>query len=237
MTSPYQGAELPLFERAVRWKAYWSSLAAPEIRGSVLEAGAGTGATTELLASAQFDQWLCLEPDSALLQKIPHRSLPSPAKYEFLPGTLAGLDPARRFDTILYIDVLEHIANDRAEMLMTAPRLNPGGKLVVLSPAHPWLFSRFDQAIGHCRRYTKRSLQAASPPSLTLLKMHYLDSAGLLASAMNRLVLRQTLPTKAQILVWDRLLVPVSTQLDSLLGFSLGKSVLGIWERKQALLP
>ena len=43
-----------------------------------------------------------------------------------------------KFDAILYIDVLEHIEDDRAEMARAAARLKPGGALIVLAPAHPF---------------------------------------------------------------------------------------------------
>lgn len=78
--------------------------------------------------------------------------------------TLAALPRDSRFDTILYIDVLEHIADDRAELVEAARRLNPGGYLVVLSPAHQWLFTAFDAAIGHVRRYTAKSLRGFRLP-------------------------------------------------------------------------
>ena len=110
-------------------------------------------------------------------------------------------------------------------------RIKPGGYLVVLSPAHPFLYTPFDQAIGHYRRYTRDSLLALNPPGLEVAQMRYLDSAGMLASLGNRLVLKQSMPTRRQIAFWDKFLVRVSTVSDSLLGFRLGKSVLGVWRK------
>jgi len=60
--------------------------------------------------------------------------------------------------------------------------------------------------------------------------MRYLDSAGLLASLGNRLLLRQAMPSAAQLRIWDSCLVPVSRGLDRLLGYRLGKSILGVWQ-------
>jgi hypothetical protein len=62
--------------------------------------------------------------------------------------------------------------------------------------------------------------------------MVYLDAAGLLASAGNRLLLRQSMPTERQILAWDRLMIPISRAIDPLFGHRLGKSVLGVWQRE-----
>ena len=99
----------------------------------------------------------------------------------------------------------------------------------MLSPAHTWLFSRFDASIGHYRRYTKKTLLAAAPRSLKPKRVIYLDVCGLCASLGNRLLLQQNLPTANQILFWDRRFVPVSRILDPLLFFKVGKSILAIW--------
>lgn len=225
---PYPGLELKLFEQAHNWKSYWSRRVAPFVRGAVLEVGAGIGANTRLLSTLEFTRWTCLEPDAALARQI---DLPPGGRHEIAPGTIADLPADLRYDAILYIDVLEHIADDAAEMARAAARLQPGGALIVLSPAHPFLFTPFDTAIGHYRRYTRRSLRAAMPPGLTEVSLTYLDSVGMFASLGNRLLLGQSMPTAQQIGVWDRYLVPPSRLTDRLTCGHLGKSVLGVWRR------
>jgi SAM-dependent methyltransferase len=196
----------------------------PYLGGSVLEVGAGLGANTRQFAALKFNRWTCLEPDESLLEQI------EPAdRRELLAGDLYALDSSRLFDAILYVDVLEHIADDSAELRRASAHLNPGGALIVLSPAHQWLFTPFDRTIGHYRRYTRQSLQAAAPRHLRREKLIYLDSVGMLASLANRLLLNQSMPTAAQIRTWDSVLVPCSRLLDPLLCGSVGKSVLGIW--------
>jgi SAM-dependent methyltransferase len=218
------------------WKQYWSVILKPFLRGDVLEVGAGLGTNTRLLhgaPSSPVRRWVALEPDSRLLDQLRGATL---ERVEPRLGTLANLDASELFDTILYIDVLEHIPDDIAELRRAAAHLNPkseASRLIVLSPAHPWLFSEFDGAIGHHRRYTRESLKAAAQgvDSLSLQRLWYLDSGGLLASAANRLLLRQSLPTLRQILFWDRVLVPFSRFLDPLLLHRLGKSVVAVWTR------
>ena len=61
--------------------------------------------------------------------------------------------------------------------------------------------------------------------------LFYLDSCGLLASVANRLLLSQSIPTTKQIGLWDSYMVPVSRLTDPLIGFSIGKSLIGIWQR------
>ncbi len=110
-------------------------------------------------------------------------------------------------------------------------RIVPGGRLIVLSPAHPWLYSAFDAAVGHVRRYTRASLEAAAPAGWTCERLDHLDAAGLLASASNRLLLRRSLPTPSQLAFWDGVLVRVSRRIDARLGYRLGKSVLAVWRK------
>jgi hypothetical protein len=111
----YAPGELELFKEAVNWKAYFASQLRPFIKRRVIEVGAGIGATTAFLCDDG-----CGTIDSVTAN-----------------GEL--------FDSVLCIDVLEHIGN-RA--------------LIVLAPAFNILFSPFDQALGHFRRYTRPQLKA-----------------------------------------------------------------------------
>jgi SAM-dependent methyltransferase len=201
------------------------------LEGAVLEVGAGLGATTRHLCDGHQRSWLCLEPDRAMAARleavIAGGALPACCRAR--AGTIESLPREACFDAILYVDVLEHVADDTAELRAAARLLRPGGALIILAPAHGWLYSPFDRAIGHHRRYTRRSLERVVPAGLTRLTLRYLDSVGLLASAGNRFVLRRSLPTERDIARWDRLMVPLSRRLDPWLGFRVGKSVLGIW--------
>ena len=232
----YVGDELGIFARAVAWKGYFGAILRPYIGGNVLEVGAGIGATTAVLCNNKVRLWVCLEPDPehvrTLAERIEKEDLPPVCRANL--GTLQDIDKSDCFDTILYVDVLEHIADDRSEVLCAASRLNANGTLVVLSPAHPWLFTDFDRAIGHYRRYTKASLTALKPAECRLERLLYLDSLGMLLSLGNRLLLKQSMPTMSQIRFWDRWVVPLSRSLDPLLDFSVGKSIVAVW-RKSSL--
>ncbi|MGD0772958.1 MAG: class I SAM-dependent methyltransferase [Candidatus Solibacter sp.] len=221
----YAGGELAVFEKARCWKRYWSRLIRPFVHGDVLEVGAGIGANTRALVDLPCRHWLCLEPDPTLASRI---ALPT-RRHELVIGTLADLDPRRKFDTILYLDVIEHIEDDRGELSRAAALLATGGSIIVLAPAHACLYTAFDRAIGHFRRYNMHALRAIAPAGLRERKLVYLDSCGALASLGNRFLLRSPMPTERQILTWDRLLVPCSRWLDPLLLHKAGKSVLAVW--------
>jgi len=147
---------------------------------------------------------------------------------EIIRGTLGTLDGRRLFDTIIYIDVLEHIEDDREELKLASARLRTNGRLIVLAPAHQCMFTAFDTALGHFRRYSRPALQEISPAGLRLELIRYLDCAGLSTSAAN-LLLRQPMPSAAQVRFWDQWIVPVSRVLDPVFSYSLGKSILAVW--------
>jgi 2-polyprenyl-3-methyl-5-hydroxy-6-metoxy-1,4-benzoquinol methylase len=229
----YVGQELEIFATARTWKGYWRSQITEFITsGRVLEVGAGIGANTALLCHAGVHHWVCLEPDASLTNRL--RSVVQQqrlANCDVRDGGIGTLGATECFDAILYIDVLEHIADDRAELEKAFHHLAPGGALIILAPAHQWLFSPFDAAIGHFRRYNRRTLELAIPAALQRQFVKYLDSVGLLASTMNRYLLRQSHPTSRQIEFWDRRLVTASKIVDPLLMYSAGKSILGVWRR------
>ena len=227
----YAGSELDLFADALNWKSYWSGQIRPFLAGAVLEVGAGIGSNTGFLDTGGIGRWLCLEPDPQLAARLEQKLRESKNRnYEVLCGTLQAIG-AQQFDSIVYIDVLEHIENDREELDAAASHLRRGGRLIVLSPAHQSLFSPFDAAIGHFRRYNSQQLRAAAPPSLNLERIRYLDCVGLLASAANLLVLRQSIPTEAQLSCWNRRIVPLSAILDRLFRYKVGKSILAVWQK------
>jgi SAM-dependent methyltransferase len=224
----YIGTELELFSAATRWKAYWAKSVTPWVRGDVLEVGAGIGANTQVLQNDAVRSWQCLEPDPALANQARERV--GELGCRVIVGTTAssGLE---QYDTLLYIDVLEHIEDDRGELVRAAALVRPGGHLVVLAPAHQALYSEFDRAIGHYRRYNLESLLACGPTGLNVEKAFYLDSVGMLASFANRALLKSERPSPSQIKTWDRLMVPLSRVLDPCLGRRVGKSVVVVWQK------
>lgn len=227
----YEGDELVLFQHAKNWKSYFSKAIKPFIRGDVLEVGAGIGATTVLLNDGTASSWLLLEPDKAMSKLLEEKKDANqlPVNCRVQTGTIDDLETS--FDTIIYIDVLEHILEDKEELEKTVSRLKKGANLVVLSPAFQSLYNPFDKAIGHYRRYTKRSLTKISPSGLALIKSKYFDSTGFFAAWMNKILLRKKYPTQKQVVFWDRWMIPVSRLTDKLIFHSFGKSIIAIWKK------
>lgn len=220
----YQGKELELFSRAVNWKRRVSKKILPFIKGEVAEIGPGPGNFTPYLFNADVRSWTYVEPDATYASSLNNL----PVTTEIIAGTISDLPDYPRFDTIIYLDVLEHIEDDRREIRLIMNRLKPGGIAIVLCPAFNFLYSPFDKEIGHHRRYTRRMLSHLFGPPWQILDSRYLDSAGFLASLGNRLLLKQKNPGIGQILFWDRVLVRISGVLDLFFSGIFGRSVLVI---------
>lgn len=125
----------------------------PPRGANILEVGCGTGHNLAMLG--RFGKVDAIEVDAearAFAEKRtgrPVSSAPLPA----LPGIERG-----HYDIVAALDVVEHIADDRAAVEALASCLKPGGKLLVTVPAHQWMWSAHDELNHHKRRYSKRGL-------------------------------------------------------------------------------
>lgn len=227
----YVGTELELFQHAVNWKRYWSEQIAPYVQGTVLDVGCGLGVNAAYVANDSVTEYTFLEPDGSLLQQVSaHIPLPSTITQRRIEGTTEKLE-GERYDTLLYIDVLEHIKDATAELLRANELLATGGHLIIVVPAYPFLYSPFDRTVGHYRRYTERMLDEQMPRSLQKILVRYLDSAGFALSLGNKLLLRRTSPTMAQIAFWDRRIVPLSRITDKVFGHMFGRSMVAVYRK------
>lgn len=229
----YIGSELNLFAKAINWKSYYGRMMKKYLGEDILEVGAGIGSTTESLCDGARNRWVCLEPDremaAAIQSKISIGLLPDCC--EAFHGAVQDLSAESLFDTIIYIDVLEHILEDAKEMAASMEHLKRSGHLIVLSPAHQFLYTSFDKEIGHHRRYNHKTLLATVPRRLRLVELRYLDCVGMFASLGNRFLLRSSMPTERQIELWDKMMIPLSRAFDPLSGYKFGKSILGVWRK------
>jgi SAM-dependent methyltransferase len=232
----YIGGELELFFLATNWKRYIKAEVRKYLIGDVLEVGAGIGGTTAALHDGTTRRWVCLEPDAGHAKRL--RALIAkrwnPDTTSVIVGSLPSLAERPSFDCVLYVDVLEHIQDDRHQIEAAARLVRAGGHIVVLCPAHQWLFSAFDRSIGHLRRYDKQQLRSLMPSGWMEKKIVYLDSIGVLLALGNVLALQQSMPSRLQIAIWDRFCVPLSRVVDRILLGKFGKSVLAVWRKKRS---
>jgi len=228
----YPGDELENFSLAHNWKKYFSEILSDFIKGNVLEVGSGLGETTPYLINDTVTSLTAVDPDpehaEIISSKIRSGKLPEICRSAC--GTLS-IFKADKFDTIIYIDVVEHIKDDAMEISLAKNLLTDSGYLLILAPAIPFLYSDFDISLGHYRRYTKNQLNSTCQElNLEPVLLRYIDSAGAALSAGKKL-LRLTSHSSKEILTWDRYFIPISKISDIFLKNIFGRSVIGIWRK------
>lgn len=123
----------------------------------ILEVGCGTGHNLEMLS--RFGEVEATELDDKA-RAIASRRLGRDIHSAALPDL--SMFPDDHFDLVALLDVLEHVADDRAALSSIRAKLKPGGKLLVAVPANPWMWSAHDVAHHHHRRYRKSQLAAVA---------------------------------------------------------------------------
>jgi SAM-dependent methyltransferase len=140
-------------------------------------------------------------------------------------GDLAG----RGFDTIVCLNVLEHVEDDLGSLRAMRTLLAPRGRLVLLVPALRTLYGTLDQALGHYRRYGPRELREKFAAAGFLMRhLEYFNLAGIPGWWLTGRVLRRRLLPAASLRWYDRL-VPLF-RLEGLLPWRIGQSLIAIGE-------
>lgn len=150
----------------------------------ILEIGCGTGHNLPMLG--QFGEVDAIEIDAAA-REMATRRLGKPVMAHPLPSLEGVADGA--YDLVAILDVLEHVAEDKAALLGIASKLKPGGRILITVPAHPWMWSAHDVVNHHQRRYTRRTLKKViADAGLRLDMLRWFNSLLFPAAAGSRLV-------------------------------------------------
>ena len=222
----YPGRDLEAMGFAVRYHAWIRDEFAGAIRGDVAEVGAGDGAFSELLLQLQPRSLTLFEPCTAMHERQPPTVAGDPRvrRENAIFAERRGDDGA--FDTVVYVNVLEHIDDDRGELRLMHRALRPGGRICLFVPALRWLMSDHDRSIGHVRRYERAELRdKVRDAGFDIERLHFFDSLGTLAWWLCMRVLK--LPLRGgSVDVYDRAFVPVLRAVESRLRPPLGKNLL-----------
>jgi 2-polyprenyl-3-methyl-5-hydroxy-6-metoxy-1,4-benzoquinol methylase len=204
---------------------------APALGRNILEVGAGTGNITQFLCA---DNRQVLATDIVpsyrreLQQLFGHQ--PNVRVGQFDLTTAAANLVAERFDTVVCLNVLEHIEDDLFALAQMREVLTPGGRLALLVPAHRALYGEFDRAVGHYRRYEKSELASRlKQAGFTVREMKFFSLIAMLPWFINgRLLKKDHLPT-GQANLANRL-VPL-LRLEKLIGPPCGLSLVAIAQK------
>jgi SAM-dependent methyltransferase len=137
---------------------------------------------------------------------------------------------ARPFDTVVCLNVLEHIADDLFALSQMREALKPGGRLALLVPAHRFLHGAFDEAVGHYRRYSRRGLRdVLGRAGFEVRSLKFFNAAATLPWLVNGRLLRRAYLPEGQVSLADRL-VPL-LRLERLVGPPFGISLIAIAQK------
>jgi SAM-dependent methyltransferase len=204
----------------------------PYLRGRVLEVGAGMGTITRRLADRYPDlDLVALEPAENVFADLSAYAALNP-RVTALRTTLGEYrpEPGERFDAILYLNVLEHIADDAEELRLAAAALRPGGALLVFGPAMEGLYGELDYRAGHYRRYRVDTLgERAMAAGLEVRRSRYFDVLGVLPYFLVYRLLGHREISGSSLWGYDRVLVPVSRLIQRALPYPpFGKNVIAV---------
>lgn len=205
---------LETLDGARRYTDWIYSFIAPHVGPEVLEVGAGHGTFTERLMKGRT-RLVATELSSRSLQLLEARYAEH-SNVEIRGADIAECCATESYDTIILVNVLEHIEDDALAVRQLAAALNPGGRLVLWVPAFQELYSDFDRQIGHYRRYRRATLATlAADAGLELIDLRYVNFIGGLAWWLIAKKLHQRPTTPSRVGAFDALFVPIISRLES----------------------
>ena len=194
----------------------------------VLEAGCGIGNFTELLL--ERERLVCVDNDPLYVEmanwRLGHLENVRTLERD-LSDTSAYTDlKAERIDSIVCLNVLEHIAPDEQVLRAYYDLLEPGGHAIVLVPAHMWLYGPCDEALGHVRRYTTTELHSKMQAAgFEVVMMEEFNRMGVPGWYVNKQMGRRDLNPRQMRLF--ELLLPVAKGMEAL-KLGRGLSLIGV---------
>jgi glycosyltransferase involved in cell wall biosynthesis len=214
--------------RAGGFNRWMLSTFEPYIGDRVYEAGCGIGNFTELLLAKE--RLVCVDYDPFYVEMISrrfgHMENVRTLKLDLSRPDAEAAIEREQLDTVISLNVVEHIENDGAALKHFYDILEPGGHAIVLVPAHPRLFTKCDEALGHYRRYTEEELRSKlTAAGFEVASIRQFNRLGVLGWWLNGKMGRKDL-SPMQMRVYEMLL-PIAKLIDRI-GIGPGLSVVGV---------
>lgn len=219
-------------QKATNYNQWTFDLFKEFIHGDVLEVGCGVGSFTKLIVEqSSFDSLYSIDISEPAIEFMKEKTLPANVTLECIDL----IDVNGSFDFIVCMNVMEHVEDDKAFFAKLLSMLKKGGVLFLLVPSHKFLYSNFDVAAGHFKRYTKAMMNGfALPDGVKLLKMFYFNFIGALGywAVYKALKSGNINDTEGEIGLFDKYVVPFSRKFLPL-SMPLGISLISIYSRSK----
>jgi SAM-dependent methyltransferase len=204
------------------------------LAGDVLDHGAGTGVLSERLV-ARAERVFALEPEPVLCERLRQR-FAAESKVTVLQGGIEAYLAeygARSLDAVVSSNVLEHLDDDVGCMRHIYEALRPGGAFAVYVPARAELFGSLDESVGHLRRYSRPQLQAGLERAGFFVQwVRYANLAGVVPWLVTGKLLKRPSISGSDLRLFDRMVLPLATRVESLLGVPYGLNVAALARRQ-----
>ncbi|MEX2291836.1 MAG: class I SAM-dependent methyltransferase [Mycobacteriales bacterium] len=199
---------------AQNYRRWLVGLALPYLGDDPLEVGSGLGHYAADWAAAGVPRWTASEADPGRLDALRTRFAGDPVvRVRELSVPITG---TAEHSAVVAYNVLEHIPDDVGALRGFAGLLRPGGRVVLVVPAFPSAMSNFDRAVGHQRRYRRRTLRAAAEQAgLQVEVLHHVNSIGLLAWYVHMRVMGAQPRAGLSLQIFDKVFVPVLRRLEA----------------------
>jgi len=222
-----QSQTLESVASAVHYHEWLTDLGRPHLGEHPLELGSGLGDYAQRWLDTGTPQITVSDVDPPRLAHLRTRFADDPRVSVASIDVLAP--PSADYSSYVAFNVLEHIPDHVAALRAAHTLLRPGGRVVMLVPAFQFAMSRFDRAVGHCRRYTVDSLTLAmAAAGLDVLDAHYVNLPGLPAWVVGMRLLGMTPGEGPLLRVWDGAVIPVARAAEARHRPPFGQSVLAV---------
>jgi 2-polyprenyl-3-methyl-5-hydroxy-6-metoxy-1,4-benzoquinol methylase len=134
----------------------------------------------------------------------------------------------KQFDTVVSLNVFEHIENDDIAMYHSAQLLQPHGYFILVVPAHDWLYGTMDSSIGHYRRYNKKLVKdKAMKAGFRIVHQRYINTLGAFGWFVNGRLFRRSVPPSGQLRAFNKI-VPILKTLERVIPPWFGISLITV---------
>jgi len=225
--SEYFGHDLEAMLFAENYLNWIHDIFTPYLGKKIAEVGAGTGNYSKLILQLDIETLSAFEP-SKKMYEILQNKLVDNRNIKLINSTFIEMhkDYHDTFDSIIYVNVMEHIKDDLTELRAAQSALRKGGHLLIFVPAIPWLYSKYDKKLGHYRRYYKKQLQEKiRAAELDVIDMRYFDAAGMLPWLIHFVLLRKDM-TNSNVHLYDKYYIPIARRFETLINPPLGKNII-----------
>lgn len=228
LANPFPGDVLEVLGDMPNYNNWIMEHFASRLSGRGAEVGAGLGTISELLRP-YLDSLDLIEPTPALASQL-RIKFAQDERCFIAEQTLEDWmekTSAQTYDTIVLVNVLEHIEDDRRAAHGLYRALKPHGTLLIFVPALPFLYSELDRIYGHFRRYRRKELRdCIESAGFRIEKLCYFDSAGMFPWWLLNTVMGKTSFNQSLLSVYDKLFVPPTKFVESLLSPPFGKNLI-----------